>query len=243
MKSMPRPARFIPLLLLFGSAAYAADLLVAAASDLAPLISALQSTFTRQTGISVRFTLASSGSLARQIQNGAPFDVYLSASEQYVQELARNGLVEPSTESVYALGRLALWSQSGSIHSLEDLAKPGVQHLAIPNPEHAPYGVAAKQALERRGLWGKVAPKAVYAENVRQALQYAESGNADAVITSWTLLKGRGQLLPAEWSDPIRQTGAVVKQSGQQHSARRFLAFLSSPEGRKLLQEYGLFEP
>ncbi len=186
------------------------------------------------------FTLASSGSLAHQIENGAPFDVFLSANDQYVKDLAGSGHVDPSTVIVYATGRLGLWSRDGSVKSLDDLTKPSVKHLAIPNPEHAPYGVAARQALEGRKLWTQIQPKIVYGENVSQALQFAESGNADAVITSWTLLKGRGILLPDSWHKPIRQAGAVVKSSRQPALAQEFLKFLASPEGRKILESGGL---
>ena len=97
--------------------------------------------------------------------------------------------------------------------------------------------------LENRGLWKDIEPKVVYGENVRQALQFAESGNAEAVITSWTLLLGRGKLLPAEWHAPIRQAGGVVKSSAQPAAARRFLKFLTSFEGRTILQRGGLFPP
>lgn len=223
------------LLLLGSLSAGAADLIVAAASDLAPLAPKIQSAYKEK----VRFTLASSGSLKQQIENGAPFDVFLSANEQYVKDLATAGLVTGVT--VYAIGRIGLWSPNGSVGSLADLKKQSVMHLAIPNPEHAPYGVAARQALESQGLWKEVEPKIVYGENVRQALQFAESGNVDAVITSWTLLIGKGKLLPAEWHSPIRQAGAVVKSSGQQDAAVRFLKFLTGAEAQKILTAGGLW--
>jgi molybdate transport system substrate-binding protein len=229
--------KLIVAILLAIAPARAADLIVAAASDLAPLTGALEKGFT---GAHVRFTLASSGSLAHQIENGAPFDVFLSANDQYVKDLAASGHVDPATVFVYATGKLALWSRDGSVKSVEDLTKPQVKHLAIPNPEHAPYGVAARQALENRKLWDQIQPKIVYGENVSQALQFAESGNADAVITSWTLLKGRGILLPDEWHQPIRQAGAVVKSSAQPSLARDFLKFLAGPEGKKILDSAGL---
>jgi molybdate transport system substrate-binding protein len=209
------------------------DLLVAAASDLAPIAPKLEHAYKEK----IRFTLASSGSLKQQIENGAPFDVFLSASEQYVRDLG--GLVTDAT--VYATGRIALWSPNGAVTSLADLRKSTVTHLSIPNPQHAPYGVAAKEALESQGVWKDVEPKIVYGENVRQALQFAESGNVEAVITSWTLLIGKGTLLPAEWHSPIRQTGAVVKSSHQPEAARRFLKFLTSPEAKKILKDGGLW--
>jgi molybdate transport system substrate-binding protein len=222
-------------LLLCSFSARAADLLIAAASDLAPLAPKLERAYKEE----IRFTLASSGSLKQQIENGAPFDVFLSANEQYVKDLAAAGLVTDTT--IYAIGRIALWSPNGSVKSLADLKKTSVTHLAIPNPQHAPYGVAARQALESQGVWKDVEPKIVYGENVRQALQFAESGNVEAVITSWTLLIGKGTLLPAEWHSPIRQTGAVVKSSAQPEPARRFLKFLLSAEAQKILNDGGLW--
>jgi molybdate transport system substrate-binding protein len=225
-----------------GPLARAADLLVAGASDLSPLTAALEQGFEKTAHTRVRFTLASSGSLAHQIENGAPFDVFLSADERSVKELAAGAYIEGEVV-IYAAGRLGLWSKDGRVRSLEDLKEPQVIHLAIANPDHAPYGIAARKALETQGLWREVQPKIVYGENVRQAMQFAESGNADAVITSWTLLIGRGVLLPAEWHDPIRQAGGVVKGSSQPAIARQFLKFLLSVEGRKILQNGGLFPP
>jgi len=226
----------LAFLLLSSLSANAADLIIAAASDLAPLAPKLEQIYKEK----VRFTLASSGSLKQQIENGAPFDVFLSANEQYVKDLAAAGLVTDAT--IYAIGRIALWSPNGSVTSLADLRKSSVIHLSIPNPQHAPYGVAARQALESQGVWKDVEPKIVYGENVRQALQFAESGNADAVITSWTLLIGKGKLLPAQWHAPIRQTGAVVKSTSQPDAARRFLKFLMGTEAQKILNNGGLFK-
>jgi molybdate transport system substrate-binding protein len=223
------------ILLLCSLSTRAADLLIAGASDLAPLAPKLEKACKEK----IRFTLASSGSLKQQIENGAPFDVFLSANEQYVKDLAAAGLVTDVT--IYAIGRIALWSPNHSVTSLADLKKSTVTHLAIPNPQHAPYGVAARQALESQGVWKDVEPKIVYGENVRQALQFAESGNVDAVITSWTLLNGKGMLLPAEWHAPIRQTGGILKSSSHADAARRFLKFLLSPETQKILNDGGLW--
>jgi molybdate transport system substrate-binding protein len=240
---MMRIARLLPALLACLWPVRAADLLVAAASDIAPMTAALEAGFAKTSGQRVRFTLASSGSLARQIENGAPFDVFLSASDIYVNGLSAGGFLDRATVVTYGYGRVALWSANGSARSLDDLKQPEVRHIAIPNPQHAPYGLAARQILESRGLWKSLEPKIVYGENVRQALQFAQSRNAEAVLTSWTLLKGKGILLPAEWHAPIRQTGAVVKASSQAQAARGFLQFLQSPEGKKILQDGGLITP
>jgi len=225
------------------ASARGAELLVAAASDLAPLSADLAKAFEQSAGVKVRFTLASSGSLMRQIEEGAPYDVFLSANDQYVTQLAASGRIDRASVAIYAQGRLGLWSPGGDVRVLADLKKPGIHHLAIPNPEHAPYGVAARKMLENRGLWKDVEPKIVYGENVRQALQFAESGNVEAVITSWTLLKGRGALLPVEWHSPIRQAAGVIQASTQKETAARFVKFLMSPDGRKILEAGGLFTP
>lgn len=235
--------RTLALALVTLGSIHAADLIVAGASDLSPLTSPLSQAFERNMHVPVKFTLGSSGQLTQQIESGAPFDVFLSADEHYVKQLVANGHLEPATV-VYALGQIGLWSRDGAVRSFDDLLKPSVVHLAIPNPEHAPYGIAAKKALETRGVWSKIESKIVYGENVRQAMQFAESGNADAVITSWTLLVGRDAvLLPADWHDPIRQSGGVVKSSAQAATARIFLDFLKSAEGQKILQSGGLFAP
>lgn len=220
-----------------------ADLIVGAASDLGPLSEKISGAAEKTVGGPIRFTLASSGDLLQQIAHGAPFDVYLSANESYVTDAVKRGFIDPSTVLVYAEGRLALWSKNGSVRSLDDLRKASVLHIAIPDPQHAPYGIAARDLLEKRGFWKDVQPKIVYGENVRQALQFAETGNADAVITSWTLLRGRGVLLPRESYAPIRQTGGVLKSSTRSAAARKFLQFLTSPEGKKILTDDGLFPP
>ncbi len=220
----------------------AADLIAGAASDMGPLTAKLDQAFYKSANTHVKFTLASTGSLAQQIRNGAPFDLFLSADERTTKDLVEDGHLEAGIV-VYAVGRLGLWSRDGTVGSFNDLKNPNVKFIAIANPEHAPYGIAARRALDSQGLWDAIQSKIVYGENVRQALQLAESGNADAVITSWTLLKGRGVLLPASWHDPIRQSAGVVKGSGQQELARRFLNFLTSPDGRKILEDGGLFKP
>src|SRR5260370_41192437 len=226
--------KWIVAALLAAASLRGAEVLAASASDLAPLGSRLEQAFQKSTGDTLRFTFASSGSLARQIENGAPYDVFLSANEKYATDLAAGGKLDAASVVIYAQGRIALWSPHGAIRSIEELKRADVKHLAIPNPEHAPYGVAARQALETRGLWKDVEPKIVYGENVRQALQYAESGNAEAVITSWTLLIGRGTLLAREGHAPIRQAAGMVEASGRKRAAARLLKYLTATKRRNL---------
>lgn len=192
--------------------------------------------------VRIRFSPGSSGGLARQIANGAPFDVFLSANEQYVRELADSGYVQTESVRTYATGRLGLYSLDGKLKELKELE--GVKHVAIANPRHAPYGLAAEQALRSAGLWMAVQPKLILAENVRQAYEYARTRNADAAITAWTLVKDvGGVLVPATLHEPIRQTAGVCASSGRAADARRFVEFLLSAEGQAILSRYGLFKP
>jgi len=218
----------------------AAELLVAAAADVVRLEQPLREGFRKAAGGQIRFVFGSSGMLARQIENGAPYDVYLSANERFVHDLAAQGKLDPQSVRVYALGRVAIWSKDPSIRKLSDLGS--VRRLSLPNPAHAPYGVAARQALEKEGTWKNLEARVVYAENVRQALQFAETGNVDAAITAWSLVFDRGGILiPAGLHAPIRQAAGVVTSSSNRALASRFLDYLSSPDGRALLCRYGLF--
>lgn len=216
----------------------AEDLLVAAASDLSPLEPDLR----RLTKGNVRFTFGSSGMLARQIENGAPFDVFCSADAKRAQDLATAGKL--TDLRVYAIGRVALWSKSGAWRSLDDLRRRRFQHLAMANPAHAPYGHAARQALERLAPWREWQSRVVLAENVRQAWQFASSGNADVCLTAWSLVHARaGVLVDAAMHDPLRQMGGVVKASKRATQAREFLAALGGEAGQRVLKAGGFELP
>ena len=216
------------------------ELLIAAASDLIAVQRPLEDAWLQQSDLRLRFTFGASGMLAQQIAAGAPYDLFLSADEARVKELAASGALIKDSVVRYAYGRLALWSKGGRAGSLSDLLSAAILHIAIANPTHAPYGAAARQALEKSGLWTQLAAKIVYGESVRQAMQYVESGNVEAAIVAWPLVSDRGGvLLPARLHDPIRQTGGIVKTSKNPVAAHRFLEFLLSPEGRRLLESHG----
>jgi molybdate transport system substrate-binding protein len=216
------------------------ELLIAAASDLVAVQGPLSDGWTALSDYRLRFTFGASGMLARQVDSGAPYDLFLSADEVRIKDLVTAGRLVPNSVVEYARGRLGLWSRGGRYSSLGELIVPSVLHIAIANPTHAPYGVAAKYALEKSGLWPKLGGKIVYGETVRQALEYAESGNAEAAIVAWSLVSDRGGvLLPTSLHNPIRQTGAIVKSSKNQEAARYFLRFLVSAEGRKLMESHG----
>lgn len=244
------PAQFLTKLIvlfasIFSPSLLAQPLLVAAAADLAPLEAQLTQGFAAAGGGPMRFTFGSSGMLARQIENGAPYDVFLSADERLVQDLAAQGKLIQGSIASYATGRIGLWSARETPANPAALLDARIRLVAIANPEHAPYGAAARALLDRLGLWTRLQPKIVLAENVRQAYEYASTGNADAVITSWTLLwnKPGAKLLPARGHPPIRQSGGVVAGTPGEAQARAFLRFLLSPDGQAILRAGGLFSP
>jgi molybdate transport system substrate-binding protein len=212
------------------------EIVVAAASDLAPIEKQMRGL---APNVAIRFVFGSSGQLASQIRAGAPYDVFLSANLDIVRELESEGRLVVGTARSYARGRLALYSKSGQTDL--SLAKA----IAIANPAHAPYGVAAKQALQARADWAVVSKRIVYAENVRQALQFAESGNADVALVAWSLVKGKAGavLLPESAHAPIVQGAGVVR--GKAEDAERtgramaFVDALLGKVGQAMLREAG----
>jgi molybdate transport system substrate-binding protein len=221
----------------------AASLTVAAAADISAAGPDLTSAFqSAHPGDTVRFVFAASGALAQQIANGAPYDVFLSANGAFVDQLASSGKILPETDTVYALGRLGVLWKDAKPHSFNDLADDWVRFVAVANPVLAPYGLAARQALQHEKLWDRLKPKIVFGENVRQTLQMFDSGNADAVLTSYSLITGRpgASIIPDTWHQPIRQKAGVVAASANQPLARELLAFLRGPSGSQVLARHGL---
>jgi len=212
-------------------------LTVAAASDLSPVQPALQKA---QPNLQIRFVTAASSVLSQQIENGAPYDIFLSANAQFVDQLASNGKLRPDSVRVYATGRLAiLWSDKKS-HPVSDLTQNWVRFVALANPRLAPYGAAAQQALQHAGLWTALKGKIVYGENVRQALQLFDSGNAEAVLTALSLVNDRKpDLIPADWHSPIVQKAGIVSASKNQPEADAFMRFLTSPAGQAIFAKFG----
>ena len=226
-----------------------AEIIVAAAADLAPAFEELARQFEQETGTRVTFSFGSTGTLAKQIENGAPVDLFAAANVEFVDQLERQGLILPETKALYARGRITIWTRVDSvlkIERIEDLARTEIAHLAIANPEHAPYGKAAREALESAGIWKAVEPKLVYGENVRQTMQYAETGNADAAITALSLSmrsNGRWTLVPERLHKPLDQAMAVIKGARLEQEARRFADFINSPQGRSTMRKYGFILP
>jgi molybdate transport system substrate-binding protein len=228
---------------------------VAAAADLNAALPEVAALFTKATGKTVKLTFGSSGKFAQQIQNGAPFEVYLSADEGYVQKLAAAGKTIDAGQ-LYAIGRMGLFQPAGSpIKADADLRDLGaavgdgrLQKFAIANPEHAPYGRAAQQALTHAGLWEVIRPKLVLGENAAQATQFAMAGAAQGGIIPLSLaatpkVKAAGAfaLIPADWHQPLRQRAVLVKGAGE--TARAFYSFLQSAPARAVFRRYGFVLP
>jgi molybdate transport system substrate-binding protein len=221
------------------------ELTVAAASDLTPAFEEIGREFESTHKIKVIFMFGSTGLLARQIENGAPVDLFAAANVSYIDQLDQKGLIIPDSKAIYARGRITLWTPNDStlrLAGIADLARPEVQRIAIANPDHAPYGLAARQALESAGIWERVQAKLVYGDNIRQTLQYAETGNVDVAIVALSLSTqshGRWSLIPEELHQPIDQGLGIVKSSKNEQAARAFADFLRGPQGRAIMKKYG----
>lgn len=223
------------LLLLAGCQKAEAPLRVAAASDLSLVLGELARTYEARTGARAAVTFGSSGLLARQLAEGAPFDVFIAADEGFVDDAVRAGACDAATKQRYARGRLVLWSAGGL--TLDTLPASG--RVALANPEHAPYGRAAKEALQARGLWAPLQPRLVFAENVRQALQFAQTGNADAAFVARALVPpGEGALVDAALHAPLDQWLVRCHRGGSPR-APGFVAFLRQPDSLEALRRAG----
>jgi len=226
----------------------APPLLVLAASDLALAFEELADTFRARSGVALTPVFGSTGNLAAQISAGAPVDLFFAADESFIDRLIGEGAVDAASRVVYAYGRLALVAPEGRPvpDGLPSLTDPRYAVVAIANPDHAPYGRAAREALEAAGVLAQVSPRLVFADNVRHALQFATTGNADVAMVSLGLLppdaRGPHTVVPEALHAPLRQVAGAVRGSGRGAAARAFLAFVVSAAGQEILVRYG-FEP
>lgn len=234
--------------------AEAQELRVAAAADLQFVFQQVSVRFQKETGHAVELTFGSSGNFFSQIQNGAPFDMFFSADVDYPAKLEAAGLIEPGTLSQYATGRIALWVPKESPininRGLQALADLRVRKIAIANPQHAPYGRAAVAALQHEKIYDKVRDRLVLGENIAQAAQFVESGNADIGILALSLaaappLKSEGRYyeIPKSYYPAIDQAVVILKSSKQKEIARQFLSFLKRPEIAEFMRNNGLDVP
>jgi len=223
---------------------------VAAAADLTPVMPVLAEAYEHATGVKVMTSFGSSATLEQQLENGDPQDVFLSADFSHPEKLVAAGLTVEKTPVVYAHGVLVLWARKDSPAqplSMDSLTRPGVVKIAVANDQHAPYGVAATQAIARMNLTEKVKGKLVVAENIAQTAQFVESGNAQVGFISLTTANsqhfkdvGTFLRLPAGSYPPIQQCGVVLKASKEQGVGEDFLRWLTSAGVQKRLGEMGL---
>jgi molybdate transport system substrate-binding protein len=235
-------------------AAQGAALAVAAAANLQAVFPELASRFERESGIKINVSFGSSGNFVAQIRNGAPFDVFVSADIDYPEQLVKSGDADAGSLYQYATGRIVLWARHGSgvdvTRGLPGLVGAKVRRVAIANPQHAPYGRAAVAALRHAGVYDAVQAKLVLGENISQAAQLVDSGNADAGILALSLAIGpplsqHGSFaeIPASAHPPIDQAAVLVNQSRNKGAARQFLAFLKQPDTVRLLERFGFAAP
>ncbi len=228
---------------------------IAAAADLRLALGEVAVAFKRDTGEDVTLTFGSSGNFYRQLQQGAPFQLFLSADEEYAFDLARTGKAL-DTGTLYAIGRLAVVAPKGSplrvdgnLNGLREALRRGrITRFAIANPEHAPYGERAEEALKHARLWQPLTGKLVLGENVSQALQFATAGGAQGGIVSYSLVldpvfaaQANYALIPAAWHQPLRQRMVLMKNAGP--VARRFYTYIQQPAARRIFVRYGFALP
>ena len=245
----------VVLVVALGATSFAQGIVVAAAADMSAVLPELAAAYSKKSGQAVKLSFGASGNLTNQIRNGAPFDVFFSADEDYPRQLIDEGLASGSTLYRYAVGRLVLWvpNESGldlSTLGIKALLDPSVKKIAVANPATAPYGRSAASALRHFGIYEQVSARLVIGENIAQAAQFVESGNAQAglIALSHALapnMKGKGRYwtVPLDSYPTLNQAVVLLSNSKQQTAARDFLDFVRSPEATSLLAGYGFSLP
>jgi molybdate transport system substrate-binding protein len=233
----------------------AAPLRIAAAADLNAAMPELLAAFQAKTGIRASVSFGSSGNFYSQLLNQAPFDLFFSADVEYPKQLAARGLTLPDSAFTYAFGRLVLWVRSSSPldltrDGLHTLTADSIAHIALANPEHAPYGRAAVAALKAANLYDRVQPKLVYGESVAQTMQFVQSGAADAGFVALALAMAPNAKDTGRWIDvpqslypPLEQGGAILGWTSNADAARALRAFVIGADGQALLARYGFAPP
>src|SRR5437870_5807713 len=228
---------------------------VAAAADLNAALNQIAADYQKRTGKQARLVFGASGNLFSQIQNGAPFDLFLSADLDYPKKLVDAGLADGSSLYTYGIGRLILWVPASSPldvqhRGVQVLLDPRVKKIAIANPQHAPYGRAAVAALRNLGIYDKISDRLVLGENVSQATQFVESGNAQAGIVAYShavapAMKDKGKYweFPADSYPRLEQAAVMLSHSQHKKEAAEFLDYLKTPEAISVLRQFGFSIP
>ncbi len=235
--------------------AFAKDISVAAASDLTAALTEIKGNYESQSQNKVNLTFGSTGNLFNQIKQGAPFDVFFAADVDYPKQLAALKLTDEATITLYAVGKLVLWVPKDSKLDIEKLGvqallDPSVQKIAMANPLHAPYGRAAQQALEHYDLYGKLKDKFVVGENISQAAQFVQTGNAQAGLLALSLalspaMKNQGRYIeiPADSYNQLLQAVCVLNTAPAKAEAMAFLEYLKTTAPQAILKRYGFTLP
>ncbi len=224
---------------------------VAAAADLALAFKEVGVAFEAETGKKVDFSFGSTGLLAKQIEQGAPFDVFAAANISFVDDVVKSEACDGETKALYAKGRIVMWSKDANAlpKDLKDVAKPEYAKVALANPEHAPYGRAGQQALSKLGIWETVKPRMVYGENVQQTLMFGQSGNAEVAIVALSLAvtsPGKYTIIDADLHDPLDQAMVACKggsRGARLNEGKSFIAFVGSERGRAIMRRFGFLLP
>lgn len=240
---------------MFPASAQSEAPVVAAASDLQFAVREIAQGFTEATGMQLRLSMGSTGNFARQIRQGAPFEIFMAADEQFVADLHADGFTRDEGD-LYGIGRLAIMVPDGSplvpdaqLDNLAGMLADGaITHFSIANPDHAPYGMRAREALIARGIWDDLQDAIVLGENVSQAAQFALSGNAQGGIIAYSLAlapeiapRGTYELIPQDWHAPLRQRMVLLNDAGP--VAEAFYAYMQEPAAREIMARYGFVLP
>ncbi|WP_102347619.1 molybdate ABC transporter substrate-binding protein [Bacillus sp. Marseille-P3661] len=224
------------------------ELNIAAASSLISAFSEVGNLFEEETNTKITFSFGSTGQLTEQIENGAPFDLFAAANISFLNYLKEKDLIIADSQTAIAYGRIGIATlpDSTPIKTLEDLLKPEIKKVAIANPEHAPYGLAAKQALESAGVWDQLQDKLVYGRNISDTLSFIETGNVEAGIVALSLHKEdeiNFHIIDESLHAPLEQSMAIVSDTDQETLAYEFIEFIKGPIGKPIMERYGFIVP
>ena len=238
----------IVLLLSTSQVSWSDTVLVALAANFTKPMTEISAKFEKKTGHKVELSFSSSGKFVSQIENGGPYEVFLSADEKGPEKLEQDGLVEPDSRFIYAYGRLALWSAKPNYVDDQGniLATGNFKHLAIADPKLAPYGLAALDVLKNLKLFEKLQPLFVQGENISQTYQFVSTSNAELgfvalsqIIENGHIVSGSGWAIPDKYYQPIRQAAVLIKKSNKNPAALALLNYLKSPDALEVIEKYG----
>jgi molybdate transport system substrate-binding protein len=235
-------------LLLIAPVTWADTVLVAVAANFTKPMTEIAAAFEKSTGHSADLSFGSSGKFVSQLENGGPFEVFLSADDKNPIKLEQSGLAVANSRFTYALGKLVLWSATPGLVDDQGqiLSKGGFKHLALADPKLAPYGAAAVDVLKNQGVFDKLQPLFVQGENIAQTHQFVSTGNAELgfialsqVIDNGKIATGSGWIIPSDRYKPIRQDAVLLKNGAENPAAPALLQFLKSPEALAIIKKYG----